>query len=157
MFSPVIGEKDLSIASLSLQDTEVFCPPIFDKYADGEEHISTSNNVDLSRSQPIYNIYESDFDETFSLPTKEQIHVVINQYMFAEDIEYHKFHLAEDFGSFLFFITPHEKKIEITYEEDILKEGISSPISSNYFWICRNQFMPAIYQRLKKGLRRKKS
>jgi hypothetical protein len=37
MFSPVIGEKDLSIASLSLQDTEVFCPPIFDKYADGEE------------------------------------------------------------------------------------------------------------------------
>jgi hypothetical protein len=133
MFSPVIGEKDLKIACLSLQDTEVFCSPIFDKYADGEEHISTSNNVDLSSSQPIYDIYESDFDEPFSLPIKEQHHVVINHSMLAEDIEYDEFNLAEDFRSSLLFITPHEQKIEITYEEDIEKEGISSPISSQLF------------------------
>jgi hypothetical protein len=130
MFSPVIGEKDLSIACLSLQDTEVFCSPIFDKYADGEEQISTSNNVDLSSSQPIYDIYESDFNEPFSLPTKEQLHVVINHSMFAEDIEYDEFNLAEDFRSSLLFIMPHEQKIEITYEDDIEKEGISSQISS---------------------------
>jgi hypothetical protein len=108
MFSPVIGEKDLKIACLSLQDTEVFCSPIFDKYADGKEQIFISNNVDLRSSKPIYDIYEYDFDEPFSFPIKEQHHAVIIHSMFAEDIEYDDFNLAEDLRSSLLFITPHE-------------------------------------------------
>jgi hypothetical protein len=50
--------------------------------------------------------------------------------MFAEDIEYDEFNLAEDFRSSFLFIMPHEQKIEITYEDDIEKEGISSKINS---------------------------
>ena len=38
IFPPVIHEKDLKIACLSLPDTEVFCSPIFDEYA-AEENI----------------------------------------------------------------------------------------------------------------------
>jgi hypothetical protein len=53
--------------------------------------------------------------------------------MFVEDIEYDEFNLAKDFRSSFLFITPHEQKIEITYEEDIEKEGISNPISSQLF------------------------
>jgi hypothetical protein len=133
MFSPVIGEKDLKTVCLSLQDSGVFCSPIVDKYADAVEQTLTSKDVDLSSSQPIYDIYESDFDEPFSLPIKERHHVVISHSMFAEDIEYDEFNLAEDFRSSLLFIMPHEQKIEITYEEDIEKEGISNPISSQLF------------------------
>ena len=130
MFSSVTGAKNLKTVCLSLKDSGVLCSPVVDKYANAVEQILTSKDVDLSSSQPIYDIYESDFNEPFSLPTKEQLHVVINHSMFAEDIEYDEFHLAEDFMSFLLFIMPHEKKIEITYEEDIEKEGISSPIIS---------------------------
>jgi hypothetical protein len=53
--------------------------------------------------------------------------------MFAEDIEYDEFNLAEDFRSSILFKMPHEQKIEITYEENIKKEGISNPISSQLF------------------------
>jgi hypothetical protein len=34
IFLPVTDEKDLKIACLYLPDIEVFCSPIFDKYAD---------------------------------------------------------------------------------------------------------------------------
>jgi hypothetical protein len=133
MFSPVIGEKDLKTACLSLQDSGDFCSPIFDKYADGVEKILTSNDVDLSSSQPIYDSYESDFDEPFSLPIKEQHHVEINHSMFAEDIKYDEFNLPEDLISSLLFASSHEQKTDIIYEEDIKQEGISSQINSLLF------------------------
>jgi hypothetical protein len=37
MFSPMIEEKNQKTTCHSLQDTEVFFSPIFDKYSDGEE------------------------------------------------------------------------------------------------------------------------
>jgi hypothetical protein len=89
MFSPVIGEKDLKTVCLSLHDLGVFCSPIVDKYADAIEQTLTSKDVDSSNNQPIYDIYESDFDEPFSLPIKERHHVVISHSMFAEDISNH--------------------------------------------------------------------
>jgi hypothetical protein len=71
MFSPVTGVKDLKTVCLSLQDSGVLCSPIVDKYADVVEKTLTSKDVHLSSSQPIYDIYEFDFDEPFSLPIKE--------------------------------------------------------------------------------------
>jgi hypothetical protein len=62
-FSPVTDEKDLKMACLSLLDTEVFCSPIFDKYADEADQILTSDFADLKSSPPIYNSYEFDVDE----------------------------------------------------------------------------------------------
>jgi hypothetical protein len=37
--------------------------PIFDEYSDEEEQIPTSHFVDLRSNQPVYDNYESDFDE----------------------------------------------------------------------------------------------
>ena len=116
-----------------MQDLGVFFSPIVDKYENAIEKTLTSKDVDSSSSQPIYDIYESDFDEPFSLPIKDRHHVVISHSMFAEDIEYDEFNLAEDFRSSILFKMPHEQKIEITYEENIKKEGISNPISSQLF------------------------
>jgi hypothetical protein len=62
-FSPVTDEKDLKMACLSLLDTEVFCSPIFDKYADEADQILTSDFADLKSNPPIYNSYEFDVDE----------------------------------------------------------------------------------------------
>jgi hypothetical protein len=38
------------------------CSPIFDEYSDEEEKIPTLHFVDLGRSQPLYDSYESDSD-----------------------------------------------------------------------------------------------
>jgi hypothetical protein len=133
MFSPISEEKDLKIVCSSLQDAEVFCSPIFYNYEDEEEQISTANDVDLSSSQPIYDSYESDFDEPFSLPIKEQHHVEISHSMFAEDIKYDEFNLPKDLRSSLLFAVAHEQKTDIIYEEDIKQEGVSSQINSLLF------------------------
>jgi hypothetical protein len=99
IFSPVTDEKDLKIACLSLPDTEVLCSPIFDKYADEGDWISISNDVDLSNNQPIYDSYESDLEEPFSLPIEEQHQVEVNHSVFTADVlspefyhEYDLFH-----------------------------------------------------------------
>jgi len=99
MFSPVTDEKDLKIACLTLPDTEVFCSPIFDKYANEGDQISISNDVDLSSSQPIYNSYGYDLEEPFSLLIKEQHQVEVNHSVFTVDVfspefchEYDLFH-----------------------------------------------------------------
>jgi hypothetical protein len=87
----------------------------------------------LRSNQPIYNNYESDFDEPFSLPIKEQYHVEINHSMFSEDIKYDEFNLPKDLISYLMFETSHEQKTDIIYEEDIKHEGVSSQINSLLF------------------------
>jgi hypothetical protein len=56
MFLAKIEKKKLKTSCFSLQDTRVFCSPVFDEYVNGVEQISISTNVDLS-SQPIYEIY----------------------------------------------------------------------------------------------------
>ena len=86
IFSPITDEKDLKIAFLSLPDTEFFCSPIFDKYADEGDQISISNDVDLSSSQPIYDSYGSDLEEPFSLPIEEQHQVEVNHSVFTADV-----------------------------------------------------------------------
>ena len=119
MFSPISEEKGHKIVCSSLQDADVFWSPIFDNYEDEEEQISTTNYVDLSSSQPIYDSYESDFDEPFSFPIKEQHLVKINHYMFVADIKYDKFNLPKDLRSSLLFATSHEQKTDIIIEKDI--------------------------------------
>ena len=73
----------------------------------------------MSNSQPIYDSYESDFDEPFSFPIKEQHHVEINHSMFAADIKYDKFNLPKDLRSSLLFAASHEQKTDIIIEKDI--------------------------------------
>jgi hypothetical protein len=71
MFSPMIGEKDLKTVYLSSHDSRVFFSAIVDKYVDAVEQTLTSKDVDFNSSQPIYDIYEFDFDEPFSFPIKD--------------------------------------------------------------------------------------
>ena len=128
----------------SLQDAEVCCSPVFDNYEDEEEHISTAKDVDLSSSQPIYDNYESDFDEPFSFPIKEQHHDEINHSMFATDIKYDKFNLPKDLRSSLLFATSHEQKTDIIIEKNIKQEGISSQIKSLLF----SELQKPIYEQI---------
>jgi hypothetical protein len=60
------------------------------------------------------------------LSIKEQHYVEISYSVFAEDIEHDEFNLVEDFKYPLLFATPYEQKTDITYEEDIKQEVISS-------------------------------
>ena len=57
MFPAATKENDFKIACLSLQETEVFCPLIYDEYEDEVDQISISNDVDLISNQPIYDSY----------------------------------------------------------------------------------------------------
>ena len=114
-------------------DVEVFCSPIFDNYEDEEEQISTANDVDLRSIQPIYDSYESDFDEPFSLPIKEHHHVEIGHSMFAADTKYDKFSLPKDLISSLLFAASHEQKTDIIIKKNIKQEGISNQINSLLF------------------------
>ena len=143
MFSPISEEKDQKIVCSSL-DAEVFCSPIFYNYEDEEEQISTANDVDLSNSQPIYDSYESDFDEPFSFPIKEQRHVEISHSMFAADIKYDKFNLPKDLRSSLLFAASHEQKTDIIIEKNIKQEGISSQINSLLF----SELQKSVYEQI---------
>jgi hypothetical protein len=113
--------------------------PTFDEYSDGEEQIPTSNFDDLSSIQPVYDSYESDFDEDikefqehtinlFSSSIKEQHYVEINYPRSAEDIEHDGFNMVEDFRSSSPFAAPHEQKTGITYREEELKGSHEQPI-----------------------------
>jgi hypothetical protein len=129
MFPAMIEKKELKTSCFSLQDTGVFCSPVFDEYADGVEKISISTDVDLS-SQPIY---ESYIEEPLSFLIKKQPHVQINHSMFVEYIEHDGFNLAANFRCSCQFAAPHKQKIEIFHEEDINQERVSSEISPLLF------------------------
>jgi hypothetical protein len=93
--------------------------PTFDEYSYGEEKIPTSNFDDLRNNQPVYDNYESDFDEDvkefqdhtidpFSSFIKEQHYVEISYPGFVVDIEHNGFNMVEDFRSSSPFATLHE-------------------------------------------------
>ena len=60
MLVPEIEEEDQEIDHIFIQEKGVLDSPIFDEYYDEGEQISF---IDLKRSPPIYDSYESDVDE----------------------------------------------------------------------------------------------
>jgi hypothetical protein len=60
VFSPEIKEEDQQVAHFSEQDQGALSSPIFDEYSHEEKQIPF---VDLRNNQPVYDSYESDFDE----------------------------------------------------------------------------------------------
>jgi len=132
VLSPVMEEESHETACHFVQDSEIFGAPIFNEDPDEDEQIYTSNFVDLTSVQPVYDSYKSYFDEDIkdfqqstieplSSSIEELLYVDIDRPRFAKDIEHDQFGMIEGFRSSPPFVAPLKRKVIVTKIVDELQ------------------------------------